>query len=137
MESISNTCSLISSLFGSVYSIIWSVITTLGFWKCLLIVILLVIWLIWEIITKGTHPYKTENGLTPVFNSFIGATTYFWLQMAINLILETFFTKAVYCLKWPYALHITTFFLTGFLLNITGVWSYWKIFGKKIRIRKR
>lgn len=127
-------CSLGQSLFGSIYAILWSIVTYLGFWKCLLIFLSIIIWVAWEIIKKGTHSYNSENGLTPTFNTFIGASTYFWLQTLIYFIFQKFFSEAIYCLKWPYILHIFIFLVTGFALHITGIWSYWKIFGKKIRL---
>ena len=125
----------ISSIFDSFYSIVWSAITFLGFWKCLLIIVALIIWILWEIFSKGTHSYNSENGFTPAFNRFIGASTYFWFQTFIYFILEKFFSEAVYCFKWPYALHIFVFLFTGFFLHIIGVWPYWKFFEKKIRLR--
>ncbi len=135
MESIGNACSIASSFFGSFYSFLWSMVTQLGFWKCLLILLGLIFWVCWEIFSKGTHKYNSENGLTPGFNRFIGATTYFWIQAVINLVLEYFFTSAVYCFKWPYGLHLGTFLLTGLFLHLIGIWSYWRLFGMKIRLR--
>lgn len=83
---------------------------------------------------QGTHSYNSENGFTPTFNSFIGASTYFWLQTIIYFLLKTFFSEAVYCMKWPYGLHIAVFLSTGFILHVTGVWPYWKLFGRKVRL---
>jgi hypothetical protein len=136
-QTISNTgalCSLGQSVFGSTYSFLWSVITFFGLWKCLLIIVGLAFWIAWEVSTKGTHSYNSENGFTPEFNRFIGASTYFGLQTIVYFVLEKFFSEAIYCLKWPYALHVLVFFLTGFILHVTGVWPYWKIFGGKVRL---
>src|ERR1019366_8502848 len=85
-------CSLGQSIFGSTYSILCTIITYLGFWKCLLIIVAIILWITWEFYTMNTHPYNSENGFTPTFNSFIGASTYFWLQTLVYFILEKFFT---------------------------------------------
>lgn len=128
-------CSIGKSIFGSTYSFLWSAITYLGFFKCFLIIIVIILWIIWEIGTRYKHSYNSENGFTPIFNSFVGASIYFWSQEFIYISLEKFFTEAVYCFKWPYILHVSIFIFTGLLLNITGFWRYWKFFGHKIRIR--
>jgi len=135
ISSISSLCSLGQSFFGSGYSLLWSVILWLGFWKGLLIVIGIIFWTISEIVSKGTHKYNSENGLTPAFNSFIGASGYFWFQTIIYFGLKLIFTDAVYCFKWPYFLHSIVFLLNGFILHMIGIWPYWKVFGVKIRIR--
>ena len=128
-------CSLGKSIFGSTYSFLWSIGTFLGFWKCAFIILLLILWIIWEIFNRNTHSYNSENGFTPEFNVFIGVSTYFWFQTAIYFILDKIFTEVVYCFKTPYFIHIGVFLFTGFFLHMTGVWPYWKIFGKKVRIK--
>lgn len=135
ISSLGNLCSVGSSLFGSTFSLLWSIITFIGFWKSSLVLLLVIIWIVWELNTIGTHRYNSENGLTRVFNSFIGASAYFWLQSFIYFFLEILFSEGIYCFKWPYVLHALVFLLTGLLLNILGVWKYWKLFGEKVRIR--
>lgn len=128
-------CSIGKSVFGSTYSFLWSAILLIGFWKCLLVLVAIILWILWELVTRHTHSYNSENGLTPVFNSFIGASTYFWLQTFIYFVLEKLFTEAIYCMKWPYVLHVSVFILTGFALHMSGIWPYWKLFGVKMRIK--
>lgn len=133
--SIGTLCSLGKSIFGSTFSFLWSIITFIGFWYSLLILMMVVVWIIVEILTRNTHAYNSENGFTSLFNSFLGASMYFWLQALLYVILEKFFTEMVYCFKWPYLLHILVFLFTGFLLHIIGIWPYWKVFGEKLRVR--
>lgn len=135
VSTISPLCSLGQSFFGSGYSLLWSAILWLGFWKRLLIIIGIVVWIFFEIGSKGTHKYNSENGFTPMFNSFIGASGYFWFQTIIYFGLKLIFTEAVYCFKWPYFLHSIVFLSNGFILHMIGIWPYWKVFGEKIRLR--
>ena len=135
LDQTGSLCSLGQSIFGSTYSFLWSIVTFIGFWKCFLIIVLVILWIVLEIFTKNSHYYNSENGFTSTFNKFIGASTYFWLQTIVYLILENIFSSLIYCLKWPYVLHIYIFILTGFILHVTGVWPYWKILGRKVRIR--
>lgn len=135
IATLSPLCSLGQSFFGSGYSLLWSAILWLGFWKGLLIIIGIVIWIIYEIGSNGIHKYNSENGFTPIFNSFIGASGYFWFQTIIYFGLKLVFTEAVYCFKWPYFLHSIVFLSNGFILHMVGIWPYWKVFGEKIRLR--
>ena len=49
ITTISPLCSLGQSFFGSGYSLLWSAILWLGFWKGLLIIIGIVVWIFFEI----------------------------------------------------------------------------------------
>lgn len=128
-------CELGQSLFGSTYSFLWSIVIQFGLWKDILVVIFVIAWIAWEIGTKNKHKRNSENGFTASFNRFIGASGYFWFQALIYFGLKLIFTDAIYCFKWPYALHSIIFLLNGFILHIIGFWPYWKVFGKKIRIK--
>lgn len=135
ISTISSLCVSGRSIFGSGYSLLWSAMLWLGFWRRLLLIITIIAWVVYEIFSKGTHKRKTENGFTPMFNRFIGASGYFCFQTIIYFGLKLIFTDAIYCFKWPYALHSIVFLLNGFILHMIGIWPYWRVFGEKIRIR--
>jgi len=131
-------CSLGKTVFGSGYSIFWSILTFLGFWKSLGVLFLLILWVIFELITKngGVH-YNSDNGFSPAFNIFVGASTYFWLQTFLYSILEKLFGQMIYCVSWPYILHVLVFTLTGLFLCLIGFWNYWRPLGIGFKIRIR
>jgi len=134
---IGDLCSLGKSIFGSTFSLLWTIITFVGFWYSVLLLLVIAIWVIFEVLNRNTHSYNSENGFTPLFNSFVGATVYFGLQALIYIILQKLLTEAVYCLKWPYALHFITFTLTGLILCWIGFWRYWRPLGVGYKIRIR
>lgn len=101
----------------------WTIITNLWSWYGLAFFAILAGWVIWEIYTRhGTAHYNSENGFSPTFNRVVGGGTYLLLQTVTYLILRVLFGGGVYCLPYPYVLHILVFVSTGKLLNLIGFW---------------
>ncbi len=90
---------------------IWFAIKSLWPWYWLLIVVLLIAWIIFEIATRhgGAH-YNSQNGFSPLFNSFVGSGTYALLQYLTYLALKKPFGPGVYCHPWSYLIHLTIFY---------------------------
>lgn len=133
---LSNICQL--TVIPSVESIsakIWFIIQFLWPWYWFLIILLITIWTIFEIITRhGNAHFNSDNGFSPLFNSFVGSGTYILLQYLTYLVLESVSGPGVYCRPWSYIIHFVVFLLTGGLLFILGFWVYWRLpNGRKIR----
>ena len=124
--SLKNICSLVSaSIPHTMAGILWKIVTTLWPWYWLLIGVSLVVWIAFEITTRyGTAHYNSENGFSPTFNRFVGSGTYLGLQTGAYFLLKLIFGDGIYCLSWPYALHLVVFASTGLLLNLIGFWPY-------------
>ena len=91
-------------------------------------------WIIIEVVTKhGGARYKSENGFSPLFNSFVGGGFYALLQYVTHLILNKFFGPAIYCQPWAYLIHTIIFITTGYLLWKMGFWVYWRLPGSRRR----
>lgn len=137
--SIGNICSIIlDSTVSSSSGMLWKIITFLWPWQWIFIFLSLTIWIVFELKTRhGTAHYNSENGFSPAFNRFVGSGLYLGLQTVLFLILEFFFGSIVYCLGWPYILHVTVFLSTGLLLNISGFWPYLKEPKKRRHYKKR
>jgi len=112
---------------GTILSGIWYFITS-SFSKYWYIIIpVIIIWIIWEILSRDNHDYNSKNGFTPMFNSFVGAGVFCLFQYLTYLILVLFWGKGVYCaVPMVSGFHIIPFFLTGIFLNLIGFWKYLK-----------
>lgn len=126
--SIGNICSALSdSAVSSFSAMIWKIIVYLWPWKWLAIVVLISVWILFEIKTRfGTFHYNSENGFSPSFNRFVGSGSYLGLQTLLFVVLKLIFGNIVYCFSWSYALHVLVFVSTGILLNVSGFWPYLK-----------
>jgi len=134
MFSIGNICSIISVPFASsASSFLWQIILLLWPWYWLGIFLFLITWIIWEIITRnGTAHYNSKNGFSPSFNRFVGSGTYAGLQALVYLFFEKFFGDSVYCMVWPYEIHLVVFLSSGLLLHLSGFWPYlWEPSGQR------
>lgn len=119
-------CSVASDMVvSSVSDALWTIIRYLWPWYGLLIILALGAWVAWEIRTRHTKvTFRSKNGFTPDFNRFVGSGTYLLIQTLTFLILTSIFGDFVYCLKWPIALHLLTFYLTHRLLKGIRFWVY-------------
>jgi hypothetical protein len=133
-----NICKAISaSVVSSASAFVWNVITLLWPWYWLWISILLVAWVAWEIATRhGTSHYNSENGFSPTFNRFVGSGTYLGLQGLLFFFFKVFLGEIVYCMIWPYAVHLIVFLSTGRLLHLSGFWPRLEQAGRRRRWRK-
>ena len=121
-------CGTLSPAVKSVAGSFWSLVVFLWPWHWLWILIGLVAWTIFEIITRnGSWHYNSKNGFSPAYNVLVGSGTYLLLQTLVYFILQGAFGDGVYCQPWAYLVHILVFIFTGGLLNLTGFWVYWKL----------
>lgn len=127
-NSFGEICSIVSDMFVSSFAdALWTAIRYLWPWYWLLIILALIAWVTWEIRTRHTTvSFRSQNGFTPTFNRFVGSGAYLGTQTLIFLILTSLLGNYVYCLKWPAALHLLTFFFSGWFLNYIGFWVYLK-----------
>lgn len=130
---LKNICEAVSiSTISSIHSLIWNVVGWLWPWNWIWITLIILCWVVLEIYTRhGNFHYNSKNGFSPTFNRFVGAGTYFAGQTILLLIMSFFFGQGVYCLPWPYPLHLVVFLSTGFLLHLSGFWPYLKESGRK------
>jgi len=134
MFSVGDICSIVSIPFASsASSFLWQIIYTLWPWYWLVILIFLFIWIAWEILTRnGTFHYNSKNGFSPSFNRFVGSGTYTGLQALLLLSFEKLFGDSVYCMVWPYEIHLVVFISSGLLLHLSGFWPYlWEPSGRR------
>lgn len=138
MDAPTLICSIAQSTAGSLSSRLWTIITTLWPWHWLWITGAIVIWVIFEILTRnGSAHYNSDNGFSPLFNSFVGSGTYLGLESAALLLIEKAYGQKVYCMVWPYEIHFLIFASAGLLLYFTGFWTYLEWLGIKKRKRMR
>jgi len=131
-------CSIIASIPHTVAGYVWTAITTLGPWWSSLIVLALIMWVVFEVVTRnGNAHYNSDNGFSPLFNFFVGSSLNFTLQELLGLALANWFGDAIYCVEWPYVLHFAVFVATGLFLRVSGFWVYLRILGEKPRKRGR
>ena len=137
--SLKDICSAITaSAPHSTASILWGVITALWPWRWLLIVMGIICWVVFEITTRnGTVHYNSENGFSPSFNRFVGAGTYVGFQALVYLLLELIFGEGIYCIGWPFALHVIVFGSTGLFLHAIGFWPYLVEPGTRRKYRRK
>lgn len=138
MEIYQLFCSIAEPTASSLSGKLWYVITTLWPWHWLWISAALLAWVIFEILTRnGSAHYNSDNGFSPIFNSFVGSGTYLGLQSATLLLIEKINGAKVYCMVWPYELHFAIFVSAGLLLYLSGFWTYLEWFGVKKKKRRK
>lgn len=103
----------------------WEVITTLWSSHWLSISIFLIVFILYEIVTRnGNVHYNSKNGFSPTFNRVIGSGTYLLFQGILYACLHFIFGDSIYQHPWPYFLHLLVFGFTGFSLRRIGFWVY-------------
>lgn len=137
--SIGEICAVIfSQTSHTIYATVLELVIFLWPWYWLLIVLGLGGWIAFEITTRnGTIHHNSENGFSPVFNSFVGSCTYTGLQTFFFFILTSLFGSGVYCFVWPFAIHILIFLSTGKLLHVIGFWPRLERPNNRRRNRRR
>ena len=121
---LGSLCQAVGVGTKSASGIIWLLIKTLWPWYWLGIIAALIIWSVFEFATRSG---SSANGLSPVYNKFIGNGLYLLSQWLVNLGLVKAFGDVAYCEPFSYIAHITAFLAVGFLLNVTGIWVYWRL----------
>lgn len=127
-QPLGDVCSLINSLPGTFISSVWFWISFAfsNYWYVIIPVI--VIWIAIEIVTRNTHSFNSDNGFTPIFNSFVGGGIFFAFESLIYLILNFFFTSIVNCgFLWLNSFYLIPFIATGLFLHGIGFWPYIKL----------
>lgn len=121
-------CLKVGNIPGTIISSVWFFVKSsfLKYWY--IIIPGVIIWVFWEILTREEHSYNSDNGFTPVFNSFVGGGVFCLFQYLTYLILELFFGKGIDCVSlWLYSFYLIPFVSTGLFLHGIGFWPYWKI----------
>ncbi len=128
MQALAPFCSLISDIPGTFISGVWFWIS-FGFSHYWYVIIpAIIIWVVVEVFTIGTHSFNSDNGFTPLFNSFVGGGVFYVLSALIHFILSFFMGKGVECgLLWINSFYLIPFVATSLLLNAIGFWKYWRI----------
>jgi hypothetical protein len=128
IEPLGQVCSLINEIPHTFVSAVWTFVA-LGFSSYWFVIIpILVLWVVFEIFTRGGHSYNSDNGFTPIFNSFVGGLVFYVTMALIDLVFEFFLGKSVNCsLLWIRSFYLVPFVSTGLLLHGIGFWPYLKI----------
>ena len=139
-QSLGDVCSFITSIPGTIISGVWFLVSSffLNYWYIIIPVI--VVWVVAEIITRNKHSFNSDNGFTPVFNSFVGGGVFFAFEFLIHFILNSFFTSVVNCgFLLLNSFYLVPFIATGLFLHVIGFWPYIKlpIVNIKINLRGR
>lgn len=139
LNNLGEVCSVVTvQAVSTLHQMMWQFVQLLWSWYALFIVISLVIWIIYEVLTRnGTVHYNSENGFSPIFNSFVGSGVYTGLQTLLFLTFTYVFGDWIYCFGWPIVVHIVIFKLTGYLLHYIGFWPRVEKPGRKKMYKKR
>jgi hypothetical protein len=129
MSILKDVCSVLTmSVPNSLASWMWKFIADLWPWCWSAIIICLCIWVVVELVTRdGSAHYNSQNGFSPTFNRFIGSGVFLFFQWLSYFLLHLIMGDGVYCLWWPYALHLFVFGFTGIFLFTIGFWSYLRL----------
>ena len=128
MQPFGDLCSSINAVPGTIISGIWFFISLYFSKYWYWIIATLTILVLYEVGTRNTHKYNSDNGFTPGFNSFVGSGIFFGFEMLINLILNAIFGNATECiLLWTKSFYLIPFITTGIFLNLIGFWKYIRI----------
>ena len=124
---IDSVCGLIGDIPHSAVSAAWEFIFhALSYWY--LVIPGLVLWVVLEIIFRNQHDFNSENGFSPIFNSFIGAGFFLLFETLIDWILHLILGNGVSCgLLWIRSFYLIPFLATGLLLHSLGFWPYLKL----------
>jgi hypothetical protein len=128
MQALAPLCSAINDIPGTAISTVWFLISYAfsNYWY--FIIPAIVIWIVAEVLTRNSHSFNSNNGFTPIFNSFIGGGVFYIFGALIHFILSFFVGKGVDCgLIWINLFYLVPFFTTGLFLHGIGFWPYMKI----------
>ena len=119
---------VLASTVQSGARIFWTIIKTMWSSYWLYILIFLIGWVPWELITRnGGFHYNSENGFSPTFNRVVGSGVYLLFQGGVYAVINKIFGNEAYSHIWPYSIHLIVFLSTGLFLNLVGFWKYWKL----------
>lgn len=128
MEALAPLCSAISDIPGTAISAVWFWIAYGFSHHWYFIIPAIVIWVVVEFLTMNTHSFNSDNGFTPMFNSFVGGGVFYILSALIHFILGLFAGEGVECgLLWINSFYLIPFVATSLLLNAVGFWKYWRV----------
>ena len=116
---------MISGSAKSNAHLFWSAIGDLWNSHWLAILIFLILWVIYEILTRhGSVHYNSRNGYSPTLNRVVGSGTYILFQAILYGIFHIIFGNQVYQSPWPWIVHAIVFPLTKLFLLWIGFWVY-------------
>ena len=128
VQPLGAVCSLINDIPGTFISSVWFWISY-GFSNYWYVIIpALVLWVIFEIVTRNTHSFNSDNGFTPTFNSFVGGGVFLGFESLIHFVLNLLVGNSAECgLIWINSFYLIPFVSTSLFLNAIGFWSYMRI----------
>jgi regulator of protease activity HflC (stomatin/prohibitin superfamily) len=128
MQPLGQLCSVINDIPHTVISGVWFWISFAFSHYWYLIIPALIVWVTVEIITRNAHSFNSDNGFTPVFNSFVGGGVFYIFEYMIYFVLNYFLGSGVNCgLLWLDTFYLIPFIATGLFLHGIGFWPYMKI----------
>ncbi len=119
-------CMKSSDIPGTIISGVWNFISASfsKFWY--IITPLIILWIIFEISTR--HDNDTDNGFTPLFNSFVGGGVFCLFEYLTYIILIFLFGNQIYCTNLLIGgFYLIPFISTGIFLKSIGFWVYIRI----------
>lgn len=127
-QSFGGVCSLINDIPGTLISGVWFWISY-GFshyWY--VIVPALILWVGIEIVSRNNHSFNSDNGFTPMFNSFVGGGVFLGFESLIHFVANLFLGSTAECgFLWVNTFYLIPFIATGLFLNAIGFWHYMRI----------
>jgi hypothetical protein len=132
-QPLGTACSILSNIPTTELSLVWAIIVSVGWW----IIPIIIIWTIIEFATwHGSFHFNSENGFSPVFNSFVGAGFFYGFQTLYNFILEFIMGKTAYCATFTVPLFfLIPFISAGLFLHWLGFWPYLRIPRTRFKIK--
>ncbi|MBP9802384.1 hypothetical protein KBC40_02235 [Patescibacteria group bacterium] len=139
MLPFSDICqAIVIPMSSSASAFVWQIVLFLWPWNWIWITCIILIWVVFEILTRnGEIHYNSKNGFSPAFNIFIGSGVFAIFQAITFLIFQLFFGGIVYCLPWPYALHLIIFASTSLFLHKIRFWPEIRIFKRRKKYFRR
>lgn len=122
---IGGVCSIVGSIPSTTISWIWFWISSLFLSYWYYIVPAIILWSVYQIVTRGSHRFNSDNGYTPLFNSFVGGGVFFIFEWILSWILVLLFGPMVNCgLLFVDLFYLIPFIATGLFLHWIGFWPY-------------
>jgi len=88
----------------------------------------IILWVIFEFVAKGNHNFNSDNGFTPLFNSFVGGGVFCLSVAIIQFLIGLVIGKIAPCATlFISSFYLLPFLTTGLFLHAIGFWPYWKL----------
>lgn len=125
MQALAPLCSAIGDIPGTLISSVWFWISFAFTRYWYVIIPAIVIWVVIEIFTNGSHKYNSDNGFTPTFNRFVGGGVFYIFSAVFHFILSFIIGGWTDCsLLFIDVAYLVPFVGTGLFLHGIGFWPY-------------